>query len=300
MSGRTSDMEEIVVTNGGHGHEGSGKKGYPEKDYPEKGYPEKGYPEKDYPDQDYPDKGNKGYPGKGYPEKDFLRKGYFRKGVFETPIPGRGLFDGEIYAAVYEQGGAAPANIIRINQNWGVIVKWKTSGSLVRMICGEWCLKMHLESMGPGPELTLPVKAKHIPLEPCATDYNDWCGTGKYEPGKYGSGKYESGKYESGKYEPRKYEREKYEADKYESGLYESDPVKFFAPDEYGFDKYDRGHYPTVYYKCRLEIPRGCVTGEHCSIPYKLVTTLTYLEPCGTPGPIAAYVEGQILQFYEP
>jgi hypothetical protein len=293
MSGRTSEVEELVVKNGGHGHgyEGSSKKGYPDKDYPEKDYPEKDYPKKDYPEKgyadkryfaDYPDKGYKGYPGKGYPEKEFLRKGYFRRGVFETPIPVRGLFDGEIYAAVYEQGGAGPTNIIRTDQNWGVIVKWKTSGSLVRMICGKWCLQMHLESMGPGPELTLPVKAKHLPLDPCGT-----------------------GKYERDKYEPWQYERESYEPEKYESGKYDDEPGAYFEPekyefDKYGRDKYDHGHLPTVYYKCRLEIPRGCITAEHCSNLYKLFTTLTYYEPCGTPGPIAAYVEGQVLQFYEP
>lgn len=57
---------------------------------------------------------------------------------------------------------------------------------------------------------------------------------------------------------------------------------------------------PTVYYRYNVDVPPGTVTADHCSIPYKLVTTLTYLEVCGTPGPIAGYVEGPIIQFYRP
>lgn len=33
---------------------------------------------------------------------------------------------------------------------------------------------------------------------------------------------------------------------------------------------------------------------------YKLVTTVTYTEPSGQPGPMAAYQEGPVLQFFEP
>jgi hypothetical protein len=33
---------------------------------------------------------------------------------------------------------------------------------------------------------------------------------------------------------------------------------------------------------------------------YKLVVSLTYLEPTGSPGPMAAFVEGPTLQFYNP
>lgn len=33
---------------------------------------------------------------------------------------------------------------------------------------------------------------------------------------------------------------------------------------------------------------------------YKLVVSLTYIEPTGSPGPVAAFVEGPTLQFYNP
>ena len=230
MSRKTQEVEELVVKNGGHDDDHPSAKGYP-RDYP-KDYPKDKYDAPDYP-RDYPkDYPRDKYDAPDYPQeysKDYPFKGY-RKGVFETPIPVRGLFDGEIWAAVYERGGISPTNVIRIDQSWGVIVKWKTSGCLARMICGKWRLQLCLESIGPGLEMRLPAEPKCVDLEPC-----------------------------SGK---------------------------------------DDSH--TIYYKCHIEIPPGTVTADHCSIPYKLVTTLTYLEPCGTPGPIAAYVEGQILQFFKP
>ena len=45
-----------------------------------------------------------------------------------------------------------------------------------------------------------------------------------------------------------------------------------------------------------IDVPAG-------SIPagvYYLVVAITYTEPAGTPGPMAAYHEGPILQFFEP
>ena len=159
---------------------------------------------------------------------------YPRRG-FETPLAYPGYFDGEIYAKVYEYGGYKPTNIIRTDQSWGVSVKWKTSGKLVRMICGTWCVRIHLESIGRGPEFSLPARPKRVPLRPCDA----------------------------------------------------------------------KGYPQTVWYKCNIIVPPGLVHAKYCSTPYKLVTTLTYLEPCRyrkhrTPGPIAAYVDGPLLQFFHP
>jgi len=33
---------------------------------------------------------------------------------------------------------------------------------------------------------------------------------------------------------------------------------------------------------------------------YKMVVSLTYIEPTGSPGPMAAFVDGPVLQFYRP
>ena len=87
------------------------------------------------------------------------------KGNFEVALPKPHL-EGDIYANVYEIGGASPTAIVRVDQDWGVKVRWDLKGSLAPFICGEWCLHLRLESMGPGPELIFNVP-RRIPLNPC-------------------------------------------------------------------------------------------------------------------------------------
>ena len=81
------------------------------------------------------------------------------------------LLYGTIEADVYELGGVAPTNIIRIDEDWLVRIKWALHGSLKSMICGKWCLHVHLESIGRGPELDLPHPDRkeeiHVDLDPC-------------------------------------------------------------------------------------------------------------------------------------
>ena len=144
-------------------------------------------------------------------------------GSFEVSLPSP-VLTGEIYADVYEVAGAKPTTIIRTDQHWGVKAHWELEGPLAAFICGEWCLHLFLESMGPGPELKLdPYPNMNIPLDPC------------------GNG-------------------------------------------EYYFD---------------FKVEPGVVKAEHCSNPYKLVLAVTYITPCGKPGPIAGFVEGPMLQFYQ-
>jgi len=52
-------------------------------------------------------------------------------------------------------------------------------------------------------------------------------------------------------------------------------------------------------YNFDFRVRRGVVKAEHCSSIYKLVVAVTYITPCDKPGPIAAFVEGPLLQFYE-
>ncbi len=142
------------------------------------------------------------------------------QGNLEVSLP-QPYLGGEIYAKVYEVKGAKPTTIIRTDQEWGVEVHWDLKGSLAPFICGEWCVHLCLESMGPGPELRL--DHPHIPLNPC--------GDGEYD--------------------------------------------------------------------CDFRVKPYVVTGKDCSTPYKLVVTVTYLTACEKPGPIAGFVEGPLLQFYE-
>ena len=65
------------------------------------------------------------------------------------------LLTGTIAADVYELGGVAPTNIIRIDEAWKVSIDWELIGSLKSMVCGTWCLHLHLESIGKGEELDL-------------------------------------------------------------------------------------------------------------------------------------------------
>ena len=146
------------------------------------------------------------------------------KGSFEVSGDPN-LLSGYISADVYEIGGVSPTNIIRTDQDWLVRLNWALEGSLKSMICGNWCIHVHLESIGKGVELSLPdpYREVQVPLDPC--------GNGQY-------------------------------------------------------------YYDFV-------VKAGTVKPEHCSTPFKLVSTITYENACGLPGPMAGFVEGSILQFYD-
>jgi len=87
------------------------------------------------------------------------------KGKFEVALS-KPYLVGDIFASVYEVGGVSPAAIVGVNQDWGVKVRWDLYGSLAPFICGEWCLHLRLESLGPGRDLLFSARRK-IPLNPC-------------------------------------------------------------------------------------------------------------------------------------
>lgn len=87
------------------------------------------------------------------------------KGKLEVAVSKPYLF-GDLYAHVYEIGGARPTAIVRVDQDWGVKIRWDLKGSLAHLICGEWCLHLRLESLGPGREIIFNVP-RRIPLNPC-------------------------------------------------------------------------------------------------------------------------------------
>jgi hypothetical protein len=51
-------------------------------------------------------------------------------------------------------------------------------------------------------------------------------------------------------------------------------------------------------YSYDIVIPAHTIKEEHCSIPYKPVVALTYLDYCERPGPMAGFCELPLLQFY--
>ena len=53
------------------------------------------------------------------------------------------------------------------------------------------------------------------------------------------------------------------------------------------------------HYEYDFRVHRGTIRKEHCSRPYKVVAAVTYETECDRPGPMAGFVEGPIIQFYE-
>ncbi len=92
--------------------------------------------------------------------------------TFEVPFIETEFHVTDLRCTVYEGPATptpplpSPIGIIRSNQDWGVLVEWTTEGTLVPVIPGVWHLNLHLESIGPGPELRLPANEVHVPLTP--------------------------------------------------------------------------------------------------------------------------------------
>ena len=78
---------------------------------------------------------------------------------FETPHPT--LLAGQITASVVHEhaaGAELPRTIIKAGDPWAVTVRWEMNGPdpvLWHMISGHWHVRVNMESIGPGPELTL-------------------------------------------------------------------------------------------------------------------------------------------------
>lgn len=90
----------------------------------------------------------------------------FNQSVFEVTVAVDPPLTGRMEAQIYE-GDKRSNNVIRADKDWTVRVHWELEGALVPCICGTWCLNLFMESIGPGPELRLPRKEIHIPLDPC-------------------------------------------------------------------------------------------------------------------------------------
>lgn len=74
---------------------------------------------------------------------------------------------GTINATVYEEAGVKPTTIIQVDQAWYVEVEWSLKGHMRRHLCGQWCVMVHLESVGKGNEYSLPESCEYFPIDPC-------------------------------------------------------------------------------------------------------------------------------------
>jgi hypothetical protein len=89
----------------------------------------------------------------------------FKHGYFETDLP-KHYLSGRIVARVREADGEVAARIIDANEPWAVDVYWELSGILVPMICGKWCVRVFLESLG-ADSLDKELNHNLIELHPC-------------------------------------------------------------------------------------------------------------------------------------
>lgn len=51
-------------------------------------------------------------------------------------------------------------------------------------------------------------------------------------------------------------------------------------------------------YSCHFDVPANRVKAAHDGTPYRVLVTLTYRNAVGKPGPMAAYYDAGIVQFY--
>lgn len=87
---------------------------------------------------------------------------------FEITVPTGSPLVGTMSAQIIDAQGVAPSHIIRADDHWAVQFNWSLKGQLASCICGTWCLRVHLESIGSGPELSLFAdKDIEVPLDPC-------------------------------------------------------------------------------------------------------------------------------------
>ncbi|WP_420627182.1 hypothetical protein [Candidatus Leptofilum sp.] len=94
-------------------------------------------------------------------------------GVFQTPFPPKSphLY-GHIEASVLDSG-VAPNTVIKVGDDWYVDIYWSLKGTLMPLIYGKWCIRLHLESMGRGKEFNYPRKGREIYVRanPCGNGY---------------------------------------------------------------------------------------------------------------------------------
>lgn len=76
---------------------------------------------------------------------------------------------GGLRATIYEDGQKGPQEIITTDNNWTIDVEWFLHGHLTRHLCGTFCIGVHLESVGEGPEKSL--GTFEVPMEPCGNGH---------------------------------------------------------------------------------------------------------------------------------
>ena len=77
--------------------------------------------------------------------------------------------EGAMQATIYEDGAKGPQEYIDVSNDWWVEIEWYLKGDLRRHLCGYFCLGLHLESIGKGPEYSF--HREDIKMKPCGNGY---------------------------------------------------------------------------------------------------------------------------------
>jgi hypothetical protein len=142
---------------------------------------------------------------------------------FEINRPLQNLLTGNISAHVHEINSVEPTTILEVDKEFVVHISWSLDGPLTPFVAGTWQVNVFFESIGPGPELKLPLPTLELPLDP---------------------------------------------------------------------------NIGPNYYEALVSIPANTLKDADATVPYKMVTTVTYRTPKGRPGPMAGFVESPVLQTY--
>lgn len=96
-------------------------------------------------------------------KEEMLAQAYNSQCSFETDFPAN-LLSGSVYVRVSEaENPYVPAHIIDTNEPWLVDIYWALYGPVAQLICGQWRVKVFMESLG-GDNLDLEIPSKGYPV----------------------------------------------------------------------------------------------------------------------------------------
>jgi hypothetical protein len=100
-------------------------------------------------------------------EQELMARAFNTRCAFETDFPSN-LLAGSVYVLVSEaENPGQPARIIDSNEAWLVDVYWNLYGQAASLICGQWRVKIFMESLGRDTlDLEIPPLGRPVPTNP--------------------------------------------------------------------------------------------------------------------------------------
>ncbi len=81
---------------------------------------------------------------------------------------------GSMEIEVLDLDNLQPTTVVNCDQGAKIKVHWDIEGHLKKHLCGQWCVCVHLESLGPGPELSVKNPCETFAWEACNEDGWDY------------------------------------------------------------------------------------------------------------------------------